>query len=430
MIRIITAATLLVSALTAADLTGHWEGTATRDNRTTPVLLDVEGTNATLGLPGLEVLGIPVELDDADASVQFAFTLGGADHAFALNPVGERLAGKWQVDDPATELDLNLSRVPDTRPYTEEEIAFHSDVKLAGTLFVPKSPGPHAGIALIHGSGDNVRWTREYYADFFARQGLAVVFFDKRGNGDSGGDWREVGFEPLARDGIAALDFLAARPDIRKDALGLWGISQAGWIMTLAATLSDRVDFLIVTSGATVNVEEEGYYDYLVQLEDAGYGDDVQRKMLEILTLDNEVTRTGEGYEELRALVEPVRREMWMRQSGYIATPPDFAGRDFMRRIIDFDPRPYLEQLDIPVLWLYGEADKSVEAERSIGILNEIMRQGEYDFTIRSFAGADHGIRVAQAPDAIVQKRLAAPGYWATIADWLDEHGLAGTASE
>lgn len=416
---------LCASGLSAADYVGHWEGTAAHGGQTTRVVLDLAPDRGTVGLPELEILGIPVEFAADGSAPSFTLQMGGATHAFALEATGERLAGTWRIDEPAKSLTLDLARAPDTRPYTEEDITFHSDVKLAGTVYVPKSAGPHPGIALIHGSGDNLRWVRTYYADFFARQGFAVVFFDKRGNGESEGNWREVGFEPLARDGIAALDYLASRDDVRADALGFWGISQAGWIMNLAATLSDRVAFLIVTSGAAVDVEEELYFDYMVQLRDAGYGEDVQRQMMAILKQDTHVTRTAEGYDELRALVEPVRREPWFRESGYLATPPNFVMRRFMREIIDFDPRPYIEQLDIPVLWLYGEADKSVEPSRSIAILEEVMAGGEYDFTIMTFPDADHGIRVAPAADAIVPVRIAAPGYWDVIAGWLEEKGLS-----
>ena len=52
---------------------------------------------------------------------------------------------------------------------------------------------------------------------------------------------------------------LRAREDVDPERVGLWGISQAGWIMTVAAARSDALAFVIVTSGATISVEEEGY---------------------------------------------------------------------------------------------------------------------------------------------------------------------------
>jgi hypothetical protein len=427
-----SAAMLLIplSGLAYANAIGHWEGSATRDGRSTPVILDLHNGSGTVGLPGLEVLGIPVEFEADQSPLSCEFQSGGSTHRFELTPTGEQLNGTWSVEGSQTRLELQLERAVDSRPYTSEAITFHSDIKLAGTVFVPKSPGPHAGIALIHGSGDNERWWREYYADFFARQGLAVVFFDKRGNAGSEGNWRDVGFEPLARDGLAALDYLASRPDIRQDALGFWGISQAGWIMPLAATLSDRVSFIVVTSGSTTPVEDEGYYDYMVQLKDLGYGEEVRQKMLDILKFDNHVTRTGEGYEELKAMVEPVRQEPWFRQSGFLATPPNFVLRRFYRLILDFDPQSIIRQLDIPVLWLYGDEDKSVDTPVCIGILEDIAKEGDYEFTIRSFQEADHGITVPVEPGAIVPKRLAAPGYWDTIAAWLDQQGLSRSNAE
>jgi dienelactone hydrolase len=55
------------------------------------------------------------------------------------------------------------------------------------------------------------------------------------------------------------------------------------------------------------------------------------------------------------------------------------------------DPKPYLEQLWIPALWLYGTADREVPVDQSIALPNALKGQGK-DFTTTTFPGAGHGL--------------------------------------
>lgn len=55
------------------------------------------------------------------------------------------------------------------------------------------------------------------------------------------------------------------------------------------------------------------------------------------------------------------------------------------------DPKPYLEQLRIPALWLYGTADREVPVDQSVALLNTLKAQGK-DFTVVTFPDAGHGL--------------------------------------
>src|SRR4051794_33792490 len=64
---------------------------------------------------------------------------------------------------------------------------FNRDVRLAGTLVLPAAPGPHAAVVLLHGSGPQKRDL--FMARWFAEQGIAALAYDKRGVGESAGDF-------------------------------------------------------------------------------------------------------------------------------------------------------------------------------------------------------------------------------------------------
>ena len=81
------------------------------------------------------------------------------------------------------------------------------------------------------------------FARFLIRHGIAVLGYDKRGVGESTGDWNIATFEDLAGDAVAAVAYVKTRRDIDASQIGLLGWSQAGWIMPLAAVRAKESRF-------------------------------------------------------------------------------------------------------------------------------------------------------------------------------------------
>lgn len=118
-------------------------------------------------------------------------------------------------------------------------------VTLVGTLALPPGPGPHPAAVLVPGFGPQNRdgafgdrgnlayraWARE-----LAERGLAVLRYDKRGTGASGGaalSWLDA--RPLAADAVAAARALARLPGVDPRRLTLIGHSQGGDLALAAA---------------------------------------------------------------------------------------------------------------------------------------------------------------------------------------------------
>ncbi|MES2201841.1 MAG: alpha/beta fold hydrolase [candidate division FCPU426 bacterium] len=110
---------------------------------------------------------------------------------------------------------------------------------LKGILHLPEARVPGPGFVCLHGlTLDHSQFSG--LAEMAADAGVACLRFNMRGHGDSGGKLEEQGFEDQVTDAAAALDFLAARPEIDPARVGLLGFSLGG---AVAAVLSRRKAF-------------------------------------------------------------------------------------------------------------------------------------------------------------------------------------------
>jgi len=105
----------------------------------------------------------------------------------------------------------------------------------------------HPAVVLFHGSGLQKRDL--ITARWFAAEGIAALAYDKRGVGESGGDFRMVPFMELCDDGLGAIKYLKSRKEIDAKRIGVWGLSQGGWLGPRAASRSADVAFVIAVSG-------------------------------------------------------------------------------------------------------------------------------------------------------------------------------------
>ena len=114
-------------------------------------------------------------------------------------------------------------------------------VQLATTLYEPVTAQPVGGfpaIVMFHGLGGTRASMNTLAEQTFAPAGYAVLTFDFRGHGQSGGLFDLDGPREL-QDARELLTWLTARPEIDKGHVGAWGISLGGGMVwaSLAAGL-------------------------------------------------------------------------------------------------------------------------------------------------------------------------------------------------
>ena len=151
------------------------------------------------------------------------------------------------------------------------------------------------------------RENRDYilpFARFLIRRGIAVLGYDKRGVGGSTGDWNTASFEDLAGDVVAAFGYLKTRSDIDATQIGLLGVSQAGWIMPLAAVRAKDLAFVISISGAGVPPADTTIDQARNEMTARGMKPETVADIVAIMKLQYQFARTGQGWDEYAAARE------------------------------------------------------------------------------------------------------------------------------
>jgi dienelactone hydrolase len=304
-----------------------------------------------------------------------------------------------------------------------EQIKFSSgDATLAGTLFLPKQPGRHPAVVLFHGSGPEPRYSAR--AEWFAGIGIAALTYDKRGVGESTGDFRKIPFQDLVEDGLAGIAFLKARGDIDARHIGVWGQSQGGWLGPLAASRSGDVTFVIAVSGPGVTPGEQMVFYYANDLRDQGFS---ETDVAEASALRRQVwgyLASGVGYEKVRSAIDRAKAKRWYEAVrsqadnliGSFEHAKTSRNSDWFKSEMNYDPVATLGRLKVPALFLFGADDRLVPVPKSVDIIRQTLNEsGRRDFTIKVFPGADHGLH---APPGSM--RLA-PGFEETMKEWVLE---------
>jgi uncharacterized protein len=310
----------------------------------------------------------------------------------------------------------------------EENVRFtNGDVTLSGILALPARTGKYPAVVLFHGAGPQGR--DMVTARWFVAQGFAALAYDKRGVGESTGNFRAVPFMDLCGDGLAAVAYLKSRKEIDSKHIGVWGLSQGGWLGPLAASRSADVSFVIAVSGPGVSPGEQMLVYYANELRAQGVAEsDVQ----EATKLRRDIWNyffSGEGYEQAKREFDEARTKRWYNEVksqrddlfGSLPAPadvhkPDNPSLRWFKREMNYDPVPTLRALRVPALFLFGGEDRMIPVEKSVAVLRQVLAEGgNRDFTIRVFEHADHGMYLVAGQGA----GDLDPEYLSTMKSWL-----------
>ena len=180
-------------------------------------------------------------------------------------PARDTTAGSGTPLSSDTQVVAEAAGAASTEPVStdvvRQAVTIPSDSEtLQGWLYLPSSyqPGTRLpGIVTANALTGIKEINLAQYAERFAAAGFATLVFDYRYWGESSGEPRfHIAPMEFRADIRAALDFLAARPEVDANRIGGWGISMGGQNMLFLASWEPRFKAIVaVATGIEPPVE-------------------------------------------------------------------------------------------------------------------------------------------------------------------------------
>ncbi|MFI9783173.1 alpha/beta hydrolase family protein [Kitasatospora sp. NPDC051984] len=250
------------------------------------------------------------------------------------------------ITTPATAADTQLD-------HTAVEFTSADGTRLHGELIAPHGASGAPGLAMVAGAGPVTMDELRPSAEAYAAHGVPALIWDKRTAGYS---TLQRDYGRLADDALAAVQLLRSRPEIDPNRVGLWGLSEGAWVITLAAGRTTDVSFLVTAGASGLSPSRQEAWAYGEYLRHAGV--------------------TG-------SLVPTMQRTL-IRELAAAKLFPE----------ADYDPVPAWERLQVPVLAEWGTLDREAVPAESERIVREALdRGGNRHYTIRTIPDVRHNLR-------------------------------------
>ena len=306
-----------------------------------------------------------------------------------------------------------------------QELSFQvKGFRIVGDLRTPLTGDEHPVIIMLHGSGNATRHGAvpfEPLIEIFLRQGFAVLSWDKPGSGASTGEF-ESGYTLTGRAEILveAVKLLANNPKIRSSSIGLWGISQAGWVMPIALNKSGNISFMIVVSGGGEDgIEQQAY---LVSQVVACEGGSIEQ--VENTDFYWSQMAKASNYNDSREAAEILVNIPGVTEYSGLTVSEEDEWNPWPREIdAFFNPMDVIRQTTIPVLVFFGELDKNIDPVQGARAYETSLQEaGNKNYLVKVIENVGHILTPATTgclSESVSSEYVQE--YLTTLEDWISE---------
>jgi alpha-beta hydrolase superfamily lysophospholipase len=281
---------------------------------------------------------------------------------------------------------------------------------LQAVLALPEERKRPVGLVVfVHGDGPARAAYDGLYRplwEAFARAGYASLSWDKPGVEGAAGDWLAQSMDDRAREVEAAITWARRRADIDPRRIGLWGASQAGWVLPKVAGRVRGLQFVIAESPA-INWLRQGRYNTHAEQRERGDTPEQIAAEARLHTRSLALLRRGASYAEYRRVMgadADLSAARWT----------------FVRRNFRADATRDLPALrDTPVLLVTAGHDRNVDAVETTRTYRRILdipgrlRIRHYPDALHSIerASLEHSELRETLTAVFAPRSLSAPGY-------------------
>jgi hypothetical protein len=442
--------TVLSSITLAQNITGDWQGELRFQGNSLGINFHITATEngfaSTMDVPLQGVEGYKSDVTtyiDSLLTIQIKELGIQYEGRFAIK---NTITGNFSQNGMSFKLDFKRGNTLPNRPqepkppydYVIKEVSYKNtsdNVTLAGTLSLPKGDGPFPAVLLLSGSGPQDRDSSIFghkpfllLAHQLTQSGIAVLRFDERGVGESGGQTSEMTMATQMGDAQAGINYLLSNTQINRTKIGLLGHSLGGLFAPKLAIEND-IDFLVLLAAPGVNGD-------VMMLK--------QRKDLLMLrgATDKQIEGTNEMlaslYSELRrstlegeALKSELQKNLAIK---YQTTIPERELNDMVNSIVNnqelmtilkSSPTNYFQKVSCPVLALNGSKDFQVSAKENLAAINRALSDGgNMEVETHELKGLNHLFQDSDTGDILeyqLIEQTMSPVVLILISDWVSK---------
>lgn len=407
----------------AQDITGTWNGVLKLQGMQLRVVFNINktetGYTATMDSPDQGAKGLPVTTVSLQDSILKLIVVNAKINYEGKLENDNTVVGNFKQAGQSFPLNLTKGEIEEkklvrpqepTKPYLyySEDITFENkvaNIKLAGTLTLPKKEGIFPVVVLISGSGPQNRDEELtghkpflVIADFLTKNGIAVLRYDDRGTAASTGVFKNATSLDFSTDVEAAVAFLKTRKEVNKKKIGLIGHSEGGLIAPIVAAQSKDIAFIVLLAGLGIPGDEllllqqeligkvAGKNDHDIQVAHATSKGafEIIKKSTNLDQLKIDLTNYFKNDSSLVKSEGANEDELLKEQVDKLSTP-------WMRYFLNYNPAPTLEKVKCPVLAMNGDKDLQVPAKINLdAIKNELIKGGNKNVTIKELKNLNH----------------------------------------
>ena len=385
-------------SLAAQEITGSWSGTLNVMGNRLPVVFNISRTDSlystTMDSPAQNAFGVPTTKTTFSGnrleivatglgifyqgtvqgdSIIGTFNQGGIPFPLVLKQSGKPLLNRPQEPLPPF-------------PYRSEEVKFPNkkdEIELSGSLTIPDSTGRFPAVVLIAGSGPHDRDETIFghkpflvIADHLTRNGFVVLRYDKRGIGNSTGDYQGATTRDFAADAAAAVAYLKTRREVMQSAIGLIGHSEGGLIAPMVASSGKHdIRFIVLMAGMGENGLETVMEQNRISMQQLNMEPENIEQSLRALREIFESLSEWEGREADRVVLRDRLSQLWeqyplfvkmkINKENFIRNQVNPITTPWYRQFLTLDPSQFLQKVKCSVLAINGENDTQVVPEKS-----------------------------------------------------------------
>ena len=232
-------------------------------------------------------------------------------------------------------------------------------------------------------------------------------------------------FDDRAEEVRDAIGYLKTRDDIDSSKIGMWGISQAGWVMPKVCASSPDVAFVIAVSVPVGTIAEQDVFRVRHTMSADGYTKEETESALEVIRRLRGLIDKRAPFDEALKLYREFESEPW---GHFVSSKPTVDLYGFAKSLFALDKPPDVSAIKCPVLAVFGQKDMIVDVAESAARYTETLKAaGNDDVRVKVIPNANHGIALAETGGQLEAERMResgdwrhAPGYLELMGRWLE----------